>query len=151
MEPKIESRPAFRVVGIKIRTKNEQDEIPQMWGQFAARVAEVQNRVDAHATYGVVGNHDEASGEYDYMAGLNVTPSAGVPEGMTSWDVPAQTYAVFTCTLPTIGATIEHIHGTWFPASGYHHAGGPEFELYDEAFDPNDPDSRMYIFIPVGQ
>ena len=59
-------------------------------------------------------------------------------------------YAVFTCTLPTIGATYEHIYGTWLPASGYRHADGPEFELYrDEEFDPEDPDSVMHIYIPI--
>jgi AraC family transcriptional regulator len=151
MEPKIESRPAFTVVGMKYRGKNEQDEIPNMWGEFASRVVEVQNRVEAHATYGVMGNYDEDSGEFDYVAGLNVVPDAAVPEGMVRWDVPAQTYAVFSCTLPTIGSTFEHIHHTWLPASGYRHAGGPELELYDEAFDPEDPESVMYLYIPVEQ
>ncbi len=50
MERKIESRPAFRVVGMKYRGKNEQDEIPGLWRAFAARVAEVQNRVAEHPT-----------------------------------------------------------------------------------------------------
>jgi AraC family transcriptional regulator len=149
MEPKIESRPAFRVVGMKYRGKNEQNEIPQLWGEFAARVAEVQNRVEAHGTYGVVGNFVEETGEFDYVAGLNVDPAAEVPEGMVSWDVPAQTYAVFSCTLPTIGDTIKHIHETWLPASGHRHAGGPELELYDGKFNPHDPDSLMYIYIPI--
>ena len=150
MEPKIKSRPAFRIVGMKYHGKNEQNEIPQMWSEFASRVSEVQNRVDAHATYGVMGNYDEDSGEFDYVAGLNVSAAAHVPEGMVSWDVPAQTYAVFSCTLPTIGETLDHIHRVWLPASGYRHAHGPEFELYrDEEFDPEAPDSVMYIYIPI--
>lgn len=149
MEPKIEGRSAFRVVGMMYQGKNEQNEIPQMWAKFAARVAEVQNRVEEHATYGVCGNYDEDSGEFDYVAGINVKASADVPQGMVSWDVPAQTYAVFACTLPTLGSTHEHIRGTWFPASGYCHADGPELELYDEEFEPTDPDSVMYLYIPI--
>jgi AraC family transcriptional regulator len=150
MELKIESRAAFRVVGMKYRGKNEQNEIPRLWGEFAARVAEVQNRVEEHATYGVVGNYED-SGEFDYVAGINVSAAAEIPEGMVSWDIPAQTYAVFSCTLPTIGSTLEHIHGTWFPASGYRQADGPAIELYDEDFDPENPDSLMYLYIPVEQ
>jgi AraC family transcriptional regulator len=149
MEPKIESRSAFRVVGMQYRGKNEQNEIPQLWGEFAARVVEVQNRVEANVTYGVVGNFAEDSGEFDYVAGLSVSTAADIPAGMVSWDVPAQTYAVFSCTLPTIGSTLEHIHGTWLPALGYRHADGPELELYDAKFDPKDPDSLMYIYIPI--
>ena len=148
MEPKIESRSAFRVVGLKYHGKNEQNEIPQLWGEFAARVVEVQNRVDAHATYGIVGKHED-TGEFDYVAGLNVSPAADVPEGMVSWDVPAQTYAVFSCTLPTIGRTLDHIFKTWLPASDYQHADGPALELYDDEFDPNNPASLMYIYIPI--
>ena len=150
MEPKIESRPAFRVVGMKYHGKNEQNEIPLLWGEFVLRLAEVQNRVDEGATYGAMGNYVEDTGEFDYVAGLNVSTAAKVPEGMVSWDVPAQTYAVFSCTLPTLGTTLEHIHGTWLPASSYRHADGPEFELYrDGEFDPEDPDSLMYIYIPI--
>jgi AraC family transcriptional regulator len=148
MEPKIESRSAFRVVGLKYHGKNEQNEIPQLWGEFAERVAEVQNRVEAHATYGIVGKHED-TGEFDYVAGLNVSPAADVPEGMVSLDVPAQTYAVFSCTLPTIGHTLDYIHGTWLTASGYRQADGPALELYDEKFNPENPESLMYIYIPI--
>ena len=122
-----------------------------MWRKFAARVAEVQDREDEHVTYGVVGHLYENTGEFDYVAGIHVTAGATIPEGMVSWDVPAQTYAVFSCTLPTLGKTFETIHGTWLPTSEYRHAGGPELELYDESFDPQDPESPMYLYIPVEQ
>jgi AraC family transcriptional regulator len=148
MEPKIESRAAFRVVGMKVRGKNEQNEIPRLWGEFASRVGEVQNRVEEHSTYGVAGNYED-SGEFDYVAGINVSTAAEVPEGMVSWDIPAQTYAVFSCTLPTLGSTLKYIHGTWLPASGYRQADGPALELYDEDFDPENPDALMYVYIPI--
>jgi AraC family transcriptional regulator len=97
----------------------------------------------------VVGNYDEATGEFDYVAGINVSAAAEVPEGMVSWDIPAQTFAVFSCTLPELGSTLEHIHGTWLPASEYQHTDGPALELYDEDFDPGNPDSLMYVYIPI--
>jgi len=68
---------------------------------------------------------------------------------MVSWDTPAQTYAVFSCTLPTLGSTLDHIHETWLPTSGYRHVKGPALELYDEDFDPENPDSLMCLFIPI--
>jgi predicted transcriptional regulator YdeE len=56
---------------------------------------------------------------------------------------------VFSCTLPTIDSTLAHIHKTWLPASGYQQADGPALELYDGAFDPENRDSLMYVYIPV--
>jgi AraC family transcriptional regulator len=151
MEPKIERHPAYRIVGMKVRGKNQQGEIPKMWGEFAARVAEVQDRAEQDVTYGVSANYAEDTGEFDYVAGIHVNPTAAVPQGMVSWDIPAQTYAVFSCTLPTIGETMNYIHHTWLPASGYHHTGGPELERYDEDFNSQDPASIMYILVPVAK
>lgn len=149
MEPKIVTRPGFTVVGMLYHGKNEKGEIPQMWGQFIPRVDEIKHKVNPHVAYGVIGNFDESSGEFDYVAGLEVESIAGIPEGMVSWEVPEQTYAVFTCTLPTLMEAFQHAYKTWLPQSGYSRAGGPEFELYDENFDPEDESSEMYIYIPI--
>jgi len=149
MEPKIVSRPAFTVVGLKYRGKNENNEIPQMWSEFMPRVHEIKHMVEPHVAYGVCGNMDEDSGEFDYVAGFEVDSAADVPKGMVSWDIPAQTYAVFTCTLPTLGQTFQYAYKTWLPQSGYRCADSPEFELYDERFDPQDESSPMTVYIPV--
>jgi AraC family transcriptional regulator len=149
MEPKIVSRPAFTVIGMKYRGKNENKEIPQMWDRFIPRTGEIKHKVNPHVAYGVMGNYDESSGEFDYVAGFEVESSADIPEGMVSWQVPAQTYAVFTCTLPTLIEAFQRVYQTWLPQSGYRRADGPEFELYDEKFNPEDGRLEMYIYIPV--
>ena len=107
MEPKIVSKPAFTVVGMKYRGKNENGEIPQMWGAFMSRAVEVLNKADPHVCYGVCGNMD-ASGAFDYVAGFEVSSDAEVPDGMVSWAIPESKYAVFTCTLPTLGQAFEY-------------------------------------------
>lgn len=149
MEPKIETRPAFTVVGIKYRGNNENNEIPQLWGTFGPRMDEVPLKAESHVAYGVMGNLDESTGEFDYVAGFEVESVANIPEGMVSWALPEQTYAIFRCTLPIIREAFEYIFQTWLPASGYQHADGPEFELYDEEFNPEDPDSKLCIYIPI--
>jgi AraC family transcriptional regulator len=63
--------------------------------------------------------------------------------------VPANTYAVFKTTLPTIGQTFGTIYNTWFPTSGYKQAAGPNFERYRETFNPDDPAPKLEIYIPV--
>ncbi len=61
----------------------------------------------------------------------------------------AQTYAVFACTLPTIGEAYDMAYQQWLPQSGYRHADGAEFELYDEKFNPQDPAATLYLYIPI--
>ena len=58
-------------------------------------------------------------------------------------------YAVFPCTLGTIGDAYTFIYQTWFAQSGHQRTEGPEFEYYDATFNANDPDSKMYIYIPI--
>jgi AraC family transcriptional regulator len=147
MEPQIIDRAGMTVVGMKHRGRNEHNEIPHLWEQFAPRMAEVSSI--SPAAYGLMYNYDPATGEYDYLAGVQVDSSAVVPEGMASWEVPAGTYAVFPCTLNTIRQTFDHIYNTWLPNSGYERTDAPEFEYYGADYDPNDDDSPMYVYIPV--
>lgn len=149
MEPKIISHAAFTVVGVQYHGKNENDEIPQMWQAFGPRVKEIKKIANPHVAYGICDNMDHSSGEFDYVAGFEVEDTADIPEGMVHWDVPEGTYAVFTCTLPTLGQTYRFAYETWLPKSDYQRACGPEFELYDEDFDVQKPDSKMDVYIPV--
>jgi AraC family transcriptional regulator len=147
MEPKIVSRPAFTVVGVLYRGKNEHGEVPQMWDhQLLPRVQEIPHQVTPHLAYGVMDHYDPQTGEFDYLAGFGVERVTELPEGMVSWTVPAQTYAIFSCTLPTVMDGIRAAYG-WLKESGAQRAAGPEFEFYDEHFQGGD--SALYIYLPI--
>lgn len=149
MEPKIVTKPAFTVVGMKYRGKNENNEIPHMWNEFNPRIGEIKHKPEQWVAYGVCGESEE-DGTFEYVAGVDVEMVKDVPQGMVSWEVPEQKYVVFDCTLPTIGEAYKYAFETWLPQSGYQRAGSPDFELYDERFDPNDVEnSEMYIYIPI--
>jgi predicted transcriptional regulator YdeE len=149
MQPKIVDRPGFTVVGLKYHGKNEHNEIPQLWQALMPRVGEIKNMFDDHVAYGISANMDKSSGEFDYIAGFEVSSIKHVPEDMVSFEVPRTKYAVFSTTLPKIGETFDKAHHTWLPESGYQPTGGPEFEAYDERFDPQDPESLFDLYIPV--
>ena len=149
MDPQFKSLETFTVIGLLYRGKNENNEIPQLWGQLMPRYDEIPNKVNPQFAYGVEDNFDEKTGEFDYLAGYSVSPGTKPPEGMSSWDLAARTYAVFPCTLPTIRQAFDHIYQKWLPASGYARVPGPEFEFYDETFSPNIPESVMYLYVPV--
>ncbi|MCB8921496.1 MAG: AraC family transcriptional regulator [Ardenticatenaceae bacterium] len=149
MEPKFVSKPAFVMVGMKYHGQNKNNEIPQMWGEFMKHTEEFERVINPTVCYGACDHVNETTGVFDYLAAFEVNSEAAAPKGMDRWDIPANEYAVFTCTLPTIHAAFDYIYGTWLPQSGYKRAPGAEFELYDESFEVNDPDSPLYLYIPV--
>lgn len=149
MQPQFVTKPAFTVVGLLIHTTPMAPEIPQLWEQFVPRMAEIAHEAEPGVTYGLMGHYDQETGMFDYMAGNVVEKVADLPAGMTRWEVPANTYAVFETTLPTIGEAFGYIYNTWLPTSGYQPVAAPSFERYGESFNPDDGNSTLEIYIPV--
>ncbi len=100
MDPRIVNKPGSTVVGLKYRGKNENLEIPELWGDFGERFSEYRHRSEEGIAYGIMDNFD-------------------------------------------------HIYQEWLPASDYQRQPGPEFELYDERFDPHDPESELDVYISI--
>ena len=150
MQPMIVTKPAFSVVGLKYRGKNENNEIAAMWDVANARAPEIVAAAEGlGAAYGICRDM-EADGIFEYLACLEIKDIREIPEGMERWDVPEQTYAVFPCKLGTIGEAYRYAFQEWLPASGYQRGDGPDFEYYDYTFDPNDAEnSQLYVYIPV--
>jgi predicted transcriptional regulator YdeE/DNA-binding transcriptional MerR regulator len=150
MEVKIKTKPAFTVVGAEYHGKNENEEIKTLWKEAVPRFDEIQHVTypNTKDSYGLCGELED-NGSFRYVAGLEVNNTEDVPQGMVVWEVPEQTYAIFPCTLAEIGQTYEYAHGTWMPQNGYKRADGPDFEYYDKTFEPADPKSLIYIYIPV--
>lgn len=148
MEPKIVTRPAFTVVGMKYRGKNEKNEIPMLWERFMPRSGEIKQRANPYG-YGVMDNYDEKTGEFDSLAAVEVQDASDIPEGMESWQVPEQTYAIFPCNLKSIKQVFRQIYREWLPESGYQQTSGPDFEFYNESFKPDQGKLDLSICIPV--
>jgi AraC family transcriptional regulator len=149
MEPRIVESQAFTVVGLKYHGKNENNEIPGVWDALHPRIGEIGNMATDRVAYGISAYMDPSTGEFDYVAGFEVSSTEDIPEGMIHFEVPGGKYAVFATTLPAIGGTFRHAYHTWMPTSGYQPAGSPEFERYDEGFDPQDPSSEFDLYIPI--
>ncbi len=149
MEPRFVSLPVFALVGLKMRVQ-PQGKVPgQLWDEFGPRMGEIRHRAGPDVAYGLTNNMDMDLGEFDYMAAMQVSSAVDIPDGMASFNVPAQHYAVFPCTIPTLREVFDQIYGVWLPASGYVRTSGPELELYGETFDPRDPASLFEVYIPV--
>lgn len=149
MEPTIVEKPGFKVVGMKYRGQNEHGEIPQLWGQFVPRLGEIKHGVGRGESYGVMDNFDEASQEFDYLAAVEVDSTDDLPDGLLGWEVPAQTYAVFTVQFSSIMEGYKYAYETWLPKSEYQRVPGPEVEFYPETFYPEDGSSQLQLWVPV--
>lgn len=148
-QPDIINREGFAVAGLKLRGKNEQDELRGLWEQFAERAQEFSQIAASGNTYGVIDSFDEESGEFDYLAGVEVASPDDAPDDMEVWELDGQNYAVFQTSINGLMETMRHAYESWMPQSNYQRAPGAEFEFYGEDFDPEDPDSPMQVYIPV--
>jgi AraC family transcriptional regulator len=123
--------------------------IPGQWQRFHQSVANIPGRIGKVA-YGVCCNGDDA-GNFDYVAGVEVSDFSDLPREFASVRVPEQKYAVFTHRdhISTIRRTVNTIWNQWLPASGLKAADAPNFERYDENFDPLTGNGGLEIWIPV--
>ena len=100
--------------------------------------------------YGVCCNGDDA-GNFDYIAGVEVSDFSDLPRPFSRVRIPEQRYAVFTHRdhISTIRHAINTIWNHWLPASGLKVADAPTFERYDEHFDPITGNGGFEIWVPV--
>ncbi len=150
MEPKFVIKPTFTLIGMRYFGKNEHGEIPALWDQLNPRFHEFKNQAD-NCAYGVCTATGQ-DGEIEYVAGIAVTNAAHVPAGMVVRQIPEAQYAVFETKLKNLHQTYTYAYQTWLPQSGYAWGQSPDFELYDETFDPAHPqESTLYVYIPIKQ
>lgn len=146
-KPEIRERGAFRVVGLSVKTSFEDTSaIPALWSDFNARENEVQNAVHRTA-YGVCCDATEA-GQFRYVAGIEAT---GLTDGMDHVDIPAGRYAVFTHKghISDLPKSVYTIWNQSLPDLELTPEQRPDFERYDDRFDPETGRGAVEIWIPV--
>jgi AraC family transcriptional regulator len=143
-EPTFITKPAFSVVGLRITTKPKSPKISKLWDEFVPRIDELQGVSELDVSYGVMAG---AENNLDYMAGVPVHEHSKLPIGMSRWNIPEATYAVFETTLLMIEKTFDYIFSAWLPVSDYQHTPMLVLERYGETFRPDNP--VVSIYVPV--
>ena len=149
---RFENGKAFLVAGIGERYNHEDGGtagIPNQWQRFHQSVGSIPGRV-GQVAYGVCCNGDDA-GNFDYIAGVEVADFSDLPRDFMRVRIPEQKYAVFTHRehISTIRRTVNTIWNHWLPASGFQIADAPNFERYDENFDPTTGNGGLEIWVPI--
>ena len=148
--PDYRSREAFHIAGMAERyTIDTRVEIPQLWLRFAPRIGSVPNQV-GWTTYGACIDTPSDDGAFTYMAAVEVASTDGQTD-LEHHLIPAADYAVFTHegSLDHIGDTMSYIFGEWLETSGHELNGTPDFELYDERFNPETGSGEFEIWVPI--
>ena len=149
--PRFETGQPLLIAGIgeRISHANGGAGIPNQWHRFHQSAESIPGRV-GDVAYGVCCNGDDA-GNFDYIAGVEVTDFSDLPREFSRVRVPEQKYAVFTHRdhISSIRRTVNTIWNHWLPASGMKAADAPNFERYDANFNPLTGDGGLEIWIPI--
>jgi AraC family transcriptional regulator len=148
--PRFETGRPLLVVGLGARYSCETSAgIPAQWQRFVPHIGHIPGQV-GNVAYGVCCNSDDA-GNTDYICGVEVVDFSEVPAEMTRVRIPQQRYAVFAHRdhISTIRRTWATIWNSWLPNSGHEIADGPDFERYDESFDPVRGTGGVEIWVPL--
>ena len=149
----LESRGPFTVAGLKSRfDRDSLHAIPALWDQLVPRLPVPGSK---HGTLGLCIPATPGTGDFDYMAGVEMDADAPAPEGLELIEVPAQTYAVYRLTVngealhPQMQAALRDIWGRRLTAEGLKASGGPDFELYPPYFTGQKAGETVEFWIPV--
>jgi predicted transcriptional regulator YdeE len=135
MNPEIEHRNAFTVLGIqsKVKQGSETSELfAGIWEKFEAE-REVLESMSLSKQYYGVNFHTDMEDVSEYLAGMIVSDDSPVPAGLVKRKVPGGDFAVFECPVEGIGLCYHSIFTNWLPAASVmFNPKNPVFEEYPE-------------------
>lgn len=151
MNYRIESREAFRIVGVSVPLHKDIEEnftvIPSKWAEVSMN-GTLQKLIGLMDTppMGVLGislcNDEEA---WKYYISVSSSKDA---DGLEEYTVPAATWAIFsgTGTNQSIQELERRIVTEWLPTSGYEYGNAPDVEVY---LNPDPENAQYEVWIPV--
>ncbi|MEH6578972.1 MAG: GyrI-like domain-containing protein [Amphritea sp.] len=152
MQPEIITQPATKLVGIAAQYSNADLNLPKLWSAFRPYRDSIHNRI-SDDSFGIYESYEEGDDEisFVYVCSVPVSSFDDIPEGMTARELPEQMYAKFTHrgSVAKLDQTLRYIWGSWLPKSKYDYVEKPDFELYLPGFNVADPNSELYLHIPI--
>jgi AraC family transcriptional regulator len=152
--PRMENGKALRIAGLREHyTPETMKDIFQLWMRFAPHVGNIPGQV-GRAAYGLCFNAPGPVG-MDYLAGVEVSTSSGLPNEFSVANIPPQKYAIFSHHghVSKLYETLDAID-KWLPGSGLVAAAGVAeapnfFERYSEEFNPQTGMGGMEVWVPI--
>jgi len=156
--PKKVHQGGFSVVGIEVRTTNAKEAsgdgvIGKQWQKFFQDGIQRKIRVRVDDTvYAVYSDYaSDHNGEYSFLIGVKVNPSATASAGMVLRKIPAGEYAVITSDKGPVGKVVTAAWQQIYLLEDKHQLGGPraykaDFEVHDQrAADRQSSQVDLYV------
>jgi AraC family transcriptional regulator len=149
--PTFEDGDAMLIAGLQGHfNRDTAGQIPAQWLRFFPHIGHVPGQIGSIA-YGVCLLSPDG---FDYLSGVQVANSTGLPADFNVVSIPAQRFAVFAHHghVSKLGETCDAIERQWLPRSHFHHpANSPDlFERYGEGFDPKTGTGDIEVWVPIG-
>ena len=151
MNYRIETREAFRIVGISVPLSRNLEEnfevVPGHWGKAASdgTIQKLAGLMDK-APMGLLGVSACGNEEdWRYFIAVSSSKEKGAFEEYT---VPAATWAIFSGsgTNQSVQELERRIVTEWLPTSGYEYGNAPDIEVY---LNPDPQNASYEVWIPV--
>jgi AraC family transcriptional regulator len=130
-------------------TLETRSNIPMQWRRFLPFLGNIPGQKNSQA-YGVCRCAGDNCG-FDYLTGVEVGDTSGLPAEFSHVEIPEGRYAVFTHTghVSLMPQTMDSIWMKWAPDCGLKIADSPSFARYTEAFDPATGMGGVEIWLPL--
>lgn len=151
MNYRIETREAFRIVGVSAPLERELEKnfmvVPKLWEQAASdgTMEKLAGMMDGQPA-GLLGV--SACGDQEQWKYFIAVATSKEGEGLEEYMVPEATWAIFPGegTNRSVQELEQRIVLEWLPGSGYEYGNAPDIEVYLNA----DPENAKYeVWIPV--
>ena len=151
MEYRIETKEAFRIIGVAAPLSKELEKnftiVPQMWqtasmdGTFQKLAALMDTPLKG--LLGVSACGDAEEWKYFIAVASNQTET-----DFESYEIPASTWAIFSGegTNQSIQQLEQRIVTEWLPTSGYEYGNAPDIEVY---LSPDPNNAKYEVWIPL--
>ena len=127
---------------------NKTQGIPLQWQDFAPTISSLTTDPNP-TTYGV--NANSTTEGFDYLCGIEASPTNQYPESLSTIQLTAGNYLVFEHTdhISILMNTCDAIWSQWIPESGLTVASSPWFERYGPQFNPDSGLGGLEVWIPI--
>ncbi|MDN3506424.1 MAG: GyrI-like domain-containing protein [Simkaniaceae bacterium] len=152
MEYKIIDKGPMQIMGISIRTTNENDQavkdLPPVWDRFYSE--QIPTKIPYQKSGEVLGLYCEYEKDhtkpYTFVAGFDVTVAGEIPEGLVVKHLPESKYAVFEIS----GQFPQQLIQTWqwIWQSDLNRTFTGDFEAYQIGFD-GEKNTDIHIYIAI--
>jgi predicted transcriptional regulator YdeE len=155
MQPKIITKPGFKIIGIEVRTSNPDEmsgkgKIGEIWQKFYSEniLSKIPGKCGDAVLAAYTDYESDVNGAYSLIIGSEVDSLANIPAGLVGREIPAAKYAVFTSARGAIPGVIIDVWKKIWDYKGAARAYQTDLEVYGkESRDPNNAQVEVYVSI----